>query len=101
MKEKYIIGLISFILSSISFVLVHSHILLNRIGIFIMTHNPDNNIQERFKILLSSIDMCLFILPALALGLSLLLFTKKSYIFGTFTTITSIFAYLFFIANII
>lgn len=101
MKETYILGLMSFILSGLSFMLLHARALINRIGVFLITQNSSQTLLMRFKIVLGYIDMCLFIIPAIALALALLLITKKSIFAGLLTYGVAIFAYLFFIANIV
>ena len=101
MKETYIIGFMSFVLSGLSFMLIHAHVLLNRFGAFLLMNKADGLMIERFKTLLLYVSTCLFILPAIALGLSLFLIKKKSLWTGILTSLFVVFVYFYFISNII
>ena len=101
MKETHILGLISFILSGLSFMLVHAHILLIRIGTFLLINKADDLMIERFRTLLLYVSTCLFILPAVALGLSLYIIKRRPLWMGVLTSGCAIFAYLYFMVNFV
>lgn len=101
MKESTVLAFISFLLSSLSFMLTHARAVLNTIGAFLLEQKAAENIIDRFKMLLVFIDTCLFLLPAIALALALLLFVKKSKLLGILTGLVSLFSAFYFIYSLL